>query len=77
MSNKNNKYLVQGSILGIASIISRFIGMLYRIPLTRIIGVDGMGTYSAAYEWYNLALLLSSYSIPLAVSKLVSARELH
>ncbi len=77
MSNKNNKYLVQGSILGIASIISRFIGMLYRIPLTRIIGVDGMGTYSAAYEWYNLALLLSSYSIPLAVSKLVSAREMN
>lgn len=77
MGNKNNKYLVQGSILGIASIISRFIGMLYRIPLTRIIGVDGIGTYSAAYEWYNLALLLSSYSIPLAVSKLVSAREIN
>lgn len=75
MSNKNNKYLVQGSILGIASIISRFIGMLYRIPLTRIIGNEGMGTYSAAYEWYSLALLLSSYSIPLAVSKLVAARE--
>ncbi|MDD5933985.1 MAG: polysaccharide biosynthesis protein [Clostridiales bacterium] len=77
MSNKNNKYLVQGSILGVASIISRFIGMLYRIPLTRIIGNEGMGTYSAAFEWYSLALLLSSYSIPLAVSKLVAAREIN
>lgn len=76
MGKNNNKYLVQGSILGIASILSRFIGMLYRIPLTRIVGVEGMGTYSATYEWYNLALLLSSYSIPLAVSKLVSAREI-
>lgn len=76
MGNDKNKYLVQGSILGIASILSRLIGMLYRIPLTRIIGVDGMGTYGATYEWYNLALLLSSYSIPLAVSKLVSAREI-
>lgn len=76
MGNKNNKYLVQGSILGIAAILSRFIGMLYRIPLTRIIGVEGIGTYGATYEWYNLALLLSSYSIPLAVSKLVSAREI-
>ncbi len=75
MSNKKNKYLVQGSILGIASIISRFIGMLYRIPLTRIVGNEGMGTYSAAYEWYSLALLLSSYSIPLAISKLIAARE--
>lgn len=77
MSSKNNKYLVQGTILGVASIISRFIGMLYRIPLTRIIGLEGMGTYSAAYEWYSLALLLSSYSIPLAVSKLISAREIN
>lgn len=76
MSNKDNKYLVQGSILAVASIISRFIGMLYRIPLTRIVGDDGMGDYGAAYEIYNLFLLLSSYSIPLAVSKLVSAREI-
>ncbi len=49
--------------------------MLYRIPMTRIIGDEGMGCYTAAYELYNLALILSSYSIPLAVSKLVSARE--
>lgn len=73
-NNKNN-YLIQGTILAISSIIVRFIGMLYRIPMTRIIGDEGMGCYTAAYELYNLALILSSYSIPLAVSKLISARE--
>lgn len=73
-NNKNN-YLIQGTILAVSSIIVRFIGMLYRIPMTRIIGDEGMGCYTAAYELYNLALILSSYSIPLAVSKLVSARE--
>ena len=45
------------------------------MPLTRIIGDEGIGAYSNAYEIYNLALLLSTYSIPIAVSKLVSARE--
>lgn len=74
-STAKNNYLVQGSILAFASILSRFIGMLYRIPLTNIIGDTGMGYYSSAYELYNLALILSSYSIPIAVSKLVSARE--
>lgn len=73
-SNKNN-YLIQGTILAVSSIIVRFIGMLYRIPMTRIIGDEGMGCYTAAYELYNLALILSSYSIPLAVSKLISVRE--
>ena len=36
---------------------------------------EGMGYYTVAYEIYNLALILSSYSLPIAVSKLISARE--
>lgn len=73
--SKKNNYLVQGSILAVSSILSRFIGMLYRVPLTNIVGDTGMGYYSSAYELYNLALILSSYSIPTAVSKLVSSME--
>lgn len=72
----NNNVLLQGSILAAASIIVRIIGLIYRIPLTRIVGDEGMGYYSTAFEFYNLALLLSSYSLPLAVSRLVSARQI-
>jgi stage V sporulation protein B len=71
---KSNNFLVQGGILAAASIIVRLIGLLYRIPLTNIIGDEGMGYYSTAFSIYNIALILSSYSLPLAVSKLVSAR---
>ena len=70
----SNHFLVQGSILAAASLIVRLIGLLYRIPLNRIVGHEGMGIYSYAFDLYNLALILSSYSLPLAVSKLVSAR---
>lgn len=69
---KNSNFLVQGSILAIASIVVRVIGMLYRIPLTGIIGDVGNGIYSVAYEVYSILLLISGYSLPLAVSKLVS-----
>lgn len=69
-----SNFLVQGSILAIASVISRIIGFLYRIPLTNIIGDSGNGYYSTAQEVYSILLLISSYSLPLAVSKLVSAR---
>ena len=72
--NLKKNVLVQGSILAVASIIVRLIGLFYRIPMTRILGDKAMGYYSYAFEIYNLALILSSYSIPLSVSKLVSAR---
>ena len=77
MGNKKKSesgFLVQGSILAIASIISRIIGLLYRVPLTAIIGNNGNSYYSCAYEIYSMLLLISSYSLPMAVSKLVSAR---
>ncbi len=74
-SKKNNSnFLVQGTILAVASIISRIIGLVYRIPLRSILGDIGMSYYSCAFEIYNMLLLISSYSLPTAVSKLVSAR---
>ncbi len=69
-----SNFVVQGSILAIASIVVRLIGIAYRIPMINIIGDEGMGYYGTAFNVYNIALLLSSYSLPLAVSKTVSAR---
>ena len=71
---KESNFVVQGSILAIASILVRIIGIAYRIPMINIIGDEGMGYYGTAFNVYNIALLLSSYSLPLAVSKMVSAR---
>lgn len=70
----SSNFLVQGSILAIASIVSRIIGLLYRVPLEAIIGDVGNDYYSCAFEIYSMLLLISSYSLPLAVSKMVSAR---
>lgn len=69
-----SNFIIQGSILAIAGIIVRLIGMLYRIPLSNYIGDEGNGYYSAAYNIYSIMLILSSYSLPVAVSKMVSAR---
>ena len=77
--NKGRKnragFLMQGSILAIASIISRIIGLIYRIPMTEIIGDAGNDYYGSAFQIYNILLIISSYSLPLAVSKLVSANS--
>lgn len=67
-------FLIQGMILAVAGIITRLIGIAYRIPVNNILGDEGQGFYGCAFSIYNIALLLTSYSLPLAVSKLVSAR---
>lgn len=72
--NKSNSFLVQGSILAIASIISRLIGLIYRIPLNNLIGNEGVGIYSLAFKIYNICLILSCYSIPTAVSRIVAGK---
>lgn len=72
--NSGTNFLVQGSILAVASIISRIIGLLYRIPMNSILGDIGNGYYSCAFDVYNVILIISSYSLPLAVSKTVSAK---
>lgn len=73
-SPQTNNFLMQGSILAVASIVSRVIGLVYRVPMQRIIGDVGMDYYSSAFEVYSILLIISSYSLPTAVSKLISAR---
>lgn len=73
-SNKKSNYIVQGGILAAASILVRIIGMVYRIPVTRILGPIGNSYYSAAYEVYSydaadLILQSSTGSLQAGISK--------
>ena len=73
--DKTTRALIkQGTFLAVAGIIVRIIGLVRRIPLQNIIGDTGNGYYAAAYEVYSIILLLSSYSLPAAVSKEIARR---
>lgn len=69
-----NSTIVQAGILAMAGIVSRIIGLLYRGPLTGIIGDEGNGYYTSAFNIYTIILLISSYSIPSAVSKVIAQK---
>ena len=69
-----SNFIMQAGILAIAGIVVRIIGLLYRAPLTAVIGDEGNGYYSFAYNIYTNILLISSYSIPSAISKIMSQR---
>lgn len=70
--NKNHDFLLQGGTLATAAVLGRVIGLIYRIPLTSVIGDLGNNYYGCAFDIYNIFLLISSYSLPMAVSRLVS-----
>lgn len=67
--SKKTNFIKQAGILAIAGIICRIIGIIYRRPLTELLGTEGLGYYSIAYNIYAIILLVSSYSIPSAISK--------
>ena len=72
--SRGEDYIVQGSILAAAAVITKVIGVVYRIPLTNLLGDEGNGFYGYAYQVYAFALMISSLSLPTAVSKIVSMR---
>lgn len=76
MGKKDNGggFIVQAGILAMTGILCRIIGLLYRSPLANIIGDEGNGYYNAAYNIYTIILLISSYSIPSAISKVIAER---
>ena len=73
-SKKKDSFILQAGILAFAGIIVRIIGLLYNRPLVAIIGDEGNGYYNSAYYAYSIILLISSYSIPSAVSKVIAQR---
>ena len=73
-SNTKNGFVVQAGILAAAGIVCRLIGLIYRVPLANILTDEGNGYYSTAYNIYLIVLLLASYSIPSAISKLMAGK---
>ncbi|HCT64618.1 MAG TPA: hypothetical protein DIC60_05050 [Lachnospiraceae bacterium] len=71
---KNSSFLKQAAILASAGMIVRFIGFLYRLPMTALIGNTGNAIYGAGYQVYNFLLILSSAGLPAAIGKMVSER---
>ncbi|MEA5057673.1 MAG: polysaccharide biosynthesis protein [Anaerotignum propionicum] len=71
---RKTSFVKQAAILATASILVRFLGFVYRVPLTNMIGDSGNGIYSAGYYIYTFLLILSSAGLPAAISKMVSER---
>lgn len=69
---KDNKFAKGALILLIGGIVCKFIGAFYRIPLSNILGAEGIGIYQLIFPIYSLFLIFASGGVPIALSKLVA-----
>jgi len=73
--NKSKSFVLGGAILGVAGLVTKLLGAVFRIPLTNIIGASGMGYYQTAYPVYVMMLMISTSGIPTAISRMVAERR--
>ncbi len=73
MSKEN--FVKGAAILGVAGLVVKILGAIYKIPLTDLIGTEGMGYFQPAYNIYNLLLAISLAGFPTAIARLISEKR--
>lgn len=73
--SKDKSFIKGAAILGMAGVVVKILGAIYRIPIGNIIKTEGMGYYQTAYPFYVLLLTISTSGFPVAIAKLVSERR--
>ncbi|WP_303862928.1 polysaccharide biosynthesis protein [Alkalibaculum bacchi] len=69
-----SSYIKSAGILAIGGIISKLLGLFFKIPIGRILDSFGYGLYYSSYNIYNLLLTVSIVGIPVAISKMIAER---
>ena len=73
MTKGGAKKLLGGSmLLSAAAVISKLIGMFYKIPLIKYVGLEGMAYFLAANHIYIFLFVISTSGLPVAVSIMVA-----
>ena len=60
-------------VLSLSTLIVKIIGLAFKIPMLRLLGMEGMGYFNSAYEIYALLCVVSTAGLPVALSILVSS----
>ncbi|MBQ7136769.1 MAG: oligosaccharide flippase family protein [Bacilli bacterium] len=69
---KKEKFITSTIILMIGGFLTKILGMIIKIVMTRIVGIDGIGLYMLIFPTFALFMTISQLGFPIAISKLVS-----
>lgn len=71
----DGKFISGILILSISNILVKIIGLLFKIPMSHIIGDIGMGYFNSAYSVYTFLYMLSTSGLPVALAVMVSENK--
>ena len=66
------KFLQSAVFLAISGLVAKAVGALFKVPLTNVLGAEGIGIYQLVFPVYTVLLALSGGGLPQAVSRMVS-----
>jgi stage V sporulation protein B len=67
-----NKFIKSTFILLIGGLVTKILGMIIKIVMTRILGTEGIGTYMLIMPTFSLLIAFAQLGFPVAISKLVA-----
>ena len=70
-----NKFIKSTIILIIGGLITKVLGMIIKIVLTRTIGTEGISEYMLVLPTFNLFITLCNLGVPIAITKLISEKK--
>ena len=71
-SDNRGKFIKGAAVLAAAGLFTKVLGAVFRIPLTGLIGADGLSYYNVAYAVYSALVVMSTAGLPIAISRMVS-----
>ena len=71
-TDNRGKFIKGAAVLAAAGLFTKILGAVFRIPLTGLIGADGLSYYNVAYAVYSALVVMSTAGLPIAISRLVS-----
>ena len=69
---KKDRFFSGVAVLTLSTVVVKIIGLLYKIPMMKYLGEEGMGYFNSAYEIYTFFYILATAGLPVAVSILVA-----
>ena len=72
-SSLGRKFFSSVAILSLSGVLVKVLGLLYKLPLIKILGTLGMGYFNCAYEIYAVISMIATSGVPVAISILVSS----
>lgn len=66
------KFIKSTFILLIGGLITKVLGMIIKIIMSRMIGAEGLGLYMLILPTFSLFIGISQFGLPIAVSKLIA-----